>query len=168
LLTRNHRQEALCRAYVQAIAARCGMSFSLPQTDYGIDLTLNDIEIAGGHRSESGTKLDVQAKSTTESSERAGNVYYDLEATAYDMLRRIVRGPHRILVVLLLPRDEQMWTTQTEEQLILRRCAFWLSLRGQAALQNRRSVRVQIPRAKVFSVEALRAIMNRIKAGEDP
>src|SRR5437899_878490 len=115
LLTRNHRQEALCRAYVQAIAARCGMSLGISQPDYGIDLTLNDIEIIDGRRSESGHKLDVQAKSTVAAMGRTGTIYYDLDAKAYEMLRRVIPGRYRILVVLVLPRDERMWTDQTEE-----------------------------------------------------
>ncbi len=46
-------------AYVQAIAARCGMSWSKPYPDYGFDLTISDIEISGGRPVESGYKLDV-------------------------------------------------------------------------------------------------------------
>ena len=59
MLTKQHRQEALSRAYVQAIAARCGMSVSIPTPDYGTDLTLNEIESRGARRVETGFKLDV-------------------------------------------------------------------------------------------------------------
>jgi hypothetical protein len=47
LLTKQHGQEALSRAYVQAIAGACGMGYSLPNPDYGIDLPLEDILIRG-------------------------------------------------------------------------------------------------------------------------
>ena len=40
MMTRNHRQESLCRAYVLAIAAQAGLTWSRPQEDYGIDLSL--------------------------------------------------------------------------------------------------------------------------------
>ena len=39
-MTRNQRQEALARAYVQAVAAQAGLSFTPRATDYGIDLSL--------------------------------------------------------------------------------------------------------------------------------
>ena len=45
MITRPHRQEALCRAYVQAVAAQAGLICSRPEPDYGIDLymeTYND------------------------------------------------------------------------------------------------------------------------------
>jgi hypothetical protein len=167
LLTRNHRQEALCRAYVQAIAARCGMSWSVSNPDYGIDLTMNDIEAAGNRRVESGYKLDIQAKSTTRAGAADTYIRYELQVHAYEALRHPLPGCPRILVVLVLPRDEIRWSTQTEEELILRHCAYWLSLKGRGATTNRRSVRISIPRVNIFSVEALQGIMSRIKTGEE-
>jgi Domain of unknown function (DUF4365) len=167
LLTRNHRQEALSRAYVQAIAARCGMSVSLPNPDYGIDLTLNDIEDFGGWHAESGSKLDIQAKSTARAGGTADVIRYDLDLRSYDVLCLPTTGNPRILVVLFLPLDESQWCSQSAEELILRHCAYWLSLRGRPPSTNRKSIRISLPRANVFSVEALRTIMNRIKAGEE-
>jgi hypothetical protein len=168
LLTRNHRQEGLCRAYVQAIAARCGMSVSVPNPDYGIDLTLNDIEAVGSRRSESGYKIDVQAKSSGQTPESGPHLRYDLDVTAYNLLRHPAPGCPRILVVLMLPEQEARWTEQTANGLLLRRCAYWLSLKGQGPTRNRRSVRVLLPKGNVFSVAALRALMRRAKSGEEP
>jgi hypothetical protein len=167
LLTRNHRQEALCRAYVLAIAARCGMSVSVANPDYGIDLTLNDIVVSGDHHAESGYKIDIQAKSATLANLSQAAVRYDLDVRAYETLRQPKPGNPRILVVLLLPEDEKDWSVQTEDELILRRCAYWLSLRGRPATANRRSIRLAIPRVKLFSIEALQRLLDRIKKGQD-
>jgi hypothetical protein len=167
LLTRNHRQEALCRAYVLAIAARCGMSASVSNPDYGIDLTLNDIAVSGDHRAESGYKIDIQAKSATHASLSRDHVRYDLDVRSYETLRQPNVGCPRILVVLVLPEKEKDWSVQTEDQLIVRRCAYWLSLRGWPGTANRRSIRLAIPRANVFSIEALQRLVARIKTGED-
>jgi hypothetical protein len=38
MLTREHRQAALSRAYVRAIAAQAGLVVSEPENDYGIDV----------------------------------------------------------------------------------------------------------------------------------
>src|ERR1043165_1874637 len=40
MLTQPHREESLCRAYVQAVAAQAGLNFSWLAYDYGIDMTL--------------------------------------------------------------------------------------------------------------------------------
>jgi hypothetical protein len=154
---------------MQAIAARCGMSSSLPSPDYGIDVTLNDIEISGRRRYESGYKIDVQAKSMFMHGRRVAGEHFrfDLHRRAFDLLRHPTPGSPRILVVLVLPRDEAQWTLQTENGLTLHHCAYWLSLKGRGPTPNRRSVRLLIPRTNVFSVEALAALMSRYKAGEE-
>ena len=40
MLTWEHIQEALSRAYFQAIVARCGLTFGLRSTDYGVDASI--------------------------------------------------------------------------------------------------------------------------------
>jgi hypothetical protein len=166
LLTRNHRQEALCRAYIQAIAARSGMSSSMPAPDYGTDLSLHDIETHGNRRSESGYRLDIQAKSTTLAKMGPTQLRYDLRLKDYEYLRHPAPGCPRFLVVLILPRDEADWVAQSEAELLVRRCAYWVGLKGRGSTTNRKQVRVAIPRANVFSVEALQDLMQRYKRGE--
>ncbi len=166
MLTRNHRQEAMSRAYVQAVAGRCGLSCSVREFDYGIDLTLHDIARRGARRYETGYKLDVQAKSTTLASLNERFVLYDLPVANYDDLRATDAGCPRILVVLVLPEDEAAWINQTEEGLLLRHAAYWMSLRGRPSSGNRRSVRVELPRANLFSVSALSELMAKVKKQE--
>jgi hypothetical protein len=168
LLTRQHRQEGLARAYVQAVAAACGMAYSIPNPDYGIDLTLEDILVRGQRRFPSGWKLDLQAKSTTLAAVHGAQIRYDLEVRAYDVLRHPGARCPRLLVVLILPEDEAEWLAHTEEALILRRCAYWLSLWGRKKTARGKTVRLSIPRANVFSPEALREIVARFKQGEAP
>jgi hypothetical protein len=165
-LTRNHRQEVASRAYVQAIAGRCGLASSFRDFDYGIDLTLHDIRRRGRRYIESGFKLDIQAKSTTVTNLTATQVYYDLEVKAYDDLREPEVGCPRILVLLVLPEEEVEWIEQTEDHLALRHCAYWLSLRGQGPTANQRSVRVAIPRANVFSAAVLQTLMDKVRRRE--
>jgi hypothetical protein len=143
------------------------MSTSTPHPDYGIDLTLHDIGVTGRHRFESGYRIDVQGKSTVDAAVMKNRVRYDLDVQAYDLLRLKTPACPRILVVLLLPADESLWTTPTEDELILRRCAFWLSLRGKGRSSNRRAVRLSIPRMNVFSLEAVQTAMDRVKKGEN-
>ncbi len=165
MLTRNHRQEGLCRAYVHAVASCCGMSWSTPSPDYGVDVTLIEIDMLADRRSESGVKVDVQLRSTTRAALGLESVVYELDVRTYDFLRRPAPLIPRILVVLLLPPDEADWTHQTENELTLRRCAYWISLEGSQASKNRKSVRVVIPRANLFSAAALLGLVRRIKTG---
>jgi hypothetical protein len=168
MLTQNHRQEALSRAYIQAIIAKAGMSYSVPSNDYGIDLVANDVERYGRHRRESGYRLDIQAKSTTLARLQTSIIQYKLDLRAYDYLRRTGAGCPRILVVLVLPDRQAIWCSQSEDELVLRHCAYWMPLAGMPRTANRKSILLGIPRTNLFSPEALRGIMKRIKAGGTP
>jgi hypothetical protein len=142
------------------------MSSSIPQPDYGIDLSLHDIENYGAWRGESGYRLDIQAKATTLANVDPTQVRYDLRVKDYELLRDEAAGGPRLLVVLVLPREEAQWLAQSEEELLLRHCAYWSSLKGLGPTTNRKTVRVLLPRVNVFSVEALLDLMRRYKVGE--
>ena len=54
-----------------------------------------------------------------------------------------------------------------QRKLELRKCMYWSSLRGLPPVKNRSTVRVTIPRRQVFTLDALRWIMDRVRAGEE-
>ncbi len=168
MLPRNLRQEALCRAYVRAIAARAGLICGTTENDLGFDLFLRSVEAHGHQLWDSGPQLDVQLKSTARAAVREDAVAYDLEVRAYNILRQQNAARPRILVVLVLPEDENDWSSQTEDALILRRCAYWMSLRGAVATASQTTCRVAIPRGNVFSVESVQVLMDRVREGEWP
>ncbi len=66
----------------------------------------------------------------------------------------------------LLPGVEKDWIIQDEDGLTLRKCAYWMSLRGMPATPNVSTVRLAMPRANVFSAAALRELMDKVRAGE--
>jgi hypothetical protein len=167
LLTRSHRQEALCRAYVQAIAAQAGLIWSRPEQDYGIDLSLRTVLVQDNRRRDSGVQLDLQLKSTGRAAVSTTALTYDLEVQAYRDLCNPNCPCPRILVVLVLPADETRWLTQTSEELTLRHCAYWISLKGSAPTTATSAVRIAIPLANVFSVEAVTGLMQRVREGSD-
>jgi hypothetical protein len=137
--------------------------------DFGIDMYLRGVERRDQEYRDTGPQIDLQLKSTTRAEIRGDDVVYDLEVRAYDLLREeLPQGPPRILVLLVLPDDETLWLSQSTEELILRRCAYWRWLRGAEPTTAHTTVRVTIPCANVFSVAALQAMMNRVKQGETP
>jgi hypothetical protein len=166
MMTREDRQEALSLAYVHAVAAMCGMTHETSSKDYGIDLTLKEIERRAGHYSETGLKLDLQLKSTTSIPESSTTISYDLTVKGYDDLRLLV-PIRRILVVSVLSVDESQWVHQTPAKLELQQRVYWISLRGRPLARNRRSVRIAIPKRQRFTVAAVHEIIAIIKRGEE-
>jgi hypothetical protein len=165
MLPQNQRQEALSRAYVRAVAAKAGVICVETVQDLGIDLFLRAVERHGSSYRDTGPQIDVQLKSTTRADVREAEIAYDLEVRAYELLRMNVPGCPRLLVVLVLPDDVAQWLSQSPDELILRRCAYWLSLRGAGPTPNQTTIRLAIPPANVFSVEAVQEMMKTLKAG---
>jgi hypothetical protein len=167
-MTDQHRMEQLSRAYVQAVAAVCGCTWSIPMPDYGIDLALRQVALRRKKWNEVGPPLSVQLRSTLAATVTAVEIIYDLDADTYKFLRRATISSPAILVLLVLPSDRAEWINHTEDRLELRRCAYWLSLRGQPASTNTASVRVNIPRANQFTPTALTRIMEAIRQRKNP
>jgi hypothetical protein len=167
VLIRTHRQEAVSRVYAHVIAARCGLGCSFRDFDYGIDLSVHAIRRKGQRHVESGFNLDIQTKSTTAAVVTASQILYDMEVKTYNDLRDTEVGCPRILVLLVLPEDEATWTEQTEDHLLLRKCAYWMSLKGAGPTTNTKTIRVALPRTNVFSVDALIRLMNKVRKREE-
>ena len=159
LLTTADQEEALSYVYVRAVAARAGYTTSTPSLDRdGVDLR---IQAGGAMR----PTLDVQLKATVNLGRRGdGHVRYPLKRRNYDLLRIETRLP-RLLVVLDLPKDEDLWMTVTEDELVLRHRAYWLSLQGYKESANKESITVPIPEGNLFDVEGLRRLMEQSREG---
>jgi hypothetical protein len=142
------------------------MSCSSREMDYGIDMTVHEIGQRGRRYCETGFRIDFQAKSTGARALTDANVLYDLEVKNYDDLRAAPSRCPRLLVVLLLPEDEGQWTEQTEESLLIGRAAYWLSLKGRGPVTNTKQVRLALPRENLFTIDALRELMQRVRKGE--
>jgi hypothetical protein len=168
MLPRNLRQEALSRAYVQAVAARAGLICTVPGADFGIDLCLHTVEVRGRRWGPGPVQLDLQLKSTTRPHPRGGHLHYDLDVKNYNDLRAPAPMCPRLLIVLVLPEQEEEWLSQSAEELVLRRCAYWLWLGGAEATTATATVRVQIPLNQVFSVSAVQEIVARLERGGPP
>jgi hypothetical protein len=68
--------------------------------------------------------------------------------------------------MVLVPDNPDDCLRQSEAELCLRRCGYWVSLRGQPAMQNQTTVTVFIPRQNIFNTNALKTIMQRLERGE--
>jgi hypothetical protein len=167
MLTENHIKEGLSRAFILAVAHRAGFNCSLREFDYGIDGTFHDVKIRDGRRVESGFSIDFQAKASEGCIVEAEEVIYDLEAKNHRDLAEPA-GTARILIVLALPPDPDEWLRISPDALIMKRCAWWISLRGRPPTTNRDTQRIRISRTSTLDVCSLTEMMRRVKAGGLP
>ena len=159
LLTDQDMEEAISRAYTLAVAARAGYTTSVRDLDRdSIDLSIQ----AGG---EMRPALDLQLKATENLAEASdGCRRFRLKLKNYNQLRCPTQTP-RLLVVLDLPKDKNLWVTITDDKLAIRYRAYWMNLRGYEETENQTSVTVPIPEKNLFNVESLHELMEQSRSG---
>lgn len=161
LLTDADQKECLSLVYAKAVAAMAGFDTSEPDTDRdSVDLRIQ----AGGFRRPA---LDLQLKSTARSLvPKDGCVAFRLSRKNYDDLRAQTQTP-RVLVVLELPPEESQWVTVTEEELILRRRAYWMTLQSEHYEEkDQGTITIHIPVSTLFHIEALRTLIEASSRGQ--
>lgn len=162
----NAQKEQFSRAYVQAVAAVAGFAWSVPSVDDdSIDLTLSDRGGGGTIRS---PKLDLQLKCHAQITPDQPNFSFDVKVKNYHDLRDNTVMVPRILVVVLVPDHITEWIHHSEPEMALRRCGYWISLRGYPDTQNFRTVAVTVDRTRQFNPANLAQIMQRLRTGGMP
>ena len=152
----NFIQEQLSLAYVRAVLFRAGFRLSSPVVDdHGIDGTIVDPDRRGINR------VDFQLKATTQYEIRGDVIAYDLRVEDYNRLI-IEDDVPRVLILYLMPEDEDQWLAQGEEELCLRKCSYWVSLMGMQPSRNSSSVRVRVPLVNMFDQDGLRDMFRQL------
>jgi len=157
LLATTDIEEALSEAYVTAIAARAGYVVAKRNFDRdSVDLT---IEAGGNQR----PKLDLQLKATTGLKASVDPIPFSLKIKNYNELRIPTQVP-RLLVVMQLPKDPMDWMVVSPNELLLRHCAYWVSLRGAADTDVEHKT-VYLPGNNRFDIPGLIALMEQSRTG---
>lgn len=128
----------LTMAYIEAVASCAG--FQVEETKVDLDSVDGTLKGDFGRR----PRIEFQAKATARDVVRGSHVHFPLSIKNYDDLRDEAINP-RILIVLVMPKEIDEWVSQTQEELCLRHCAYWMSLRGEPATSNAHNVTVQVP-----------------------
>lgn len=154
--------------YISAIAAAAGCNIvGTPVIDEGIDFVLS--HRSDQHQQTGAVYLELQLKST---SQFAGTttrpaISSNMRADRYKEFTSTNPSVNRIVVVMSLPSDQNLWLTASHQQLSLKHCCYWVNLRGAPASTAARPT-VSAPTANIFDDVALCGIMQRIGQGGQP
>ncbi len=161
----------LSYAYLHAVASHAGYLCRVATTaedKEGIDAVVTAHGLfAGTWRTQ--VTINIQLKATIKAPVDDGThlSYFVQGIRRYDELRRDHREPVRILVVLFLPPQHPDWLTCSEEQLVLKRCAYWASIRNAPAADNDSGKTVKVPKNQLLNPENLKALVERLALGND-
>jgi len=171
MLTEQNIEAELSYAWLHAVASKAGFSCEYRNRHLdgaGVDATIT----ADGPPLATDSKLwyvpvDVQLKATRkELHETTTHFSFSLEIAHYNKLRMIEIGAPRILIVLRLPKNAEEWLQVTEESLIARRCAWWVSLYNASSIEDQESRTVYVPRKNIVSPNGLTELMTRFSRQE--
>ena len=157
-MTPEQQKEQFSIAYVRAVAAAAGVNVSRPEVDD------DSVDIRFSKRSIAGTAvppmLEAQLKCTSTYVPDGGIIRFPLRLKNYNELR----GQHfipRVLVVIIVPEQIGDWLAQNEEQMLIRKCGYWVSLEDMPETNNVASVTINLPSAQRFSIGDLRSLLGR-------
>jgi hypothetical protein len=137
MLTENLIKCELSIAYLHTIATKLGFELERNVIDNdSVDVTVS----ANGEKLDPESilhspKLDIQLKATTNWELKDGKIYFDLSPKNLLDLTRNCAVP-KILVVLCLPKESDNWISISVEEIIIRKCAYWINIKGQPIVEG--------------------------------
>lgn len=172
-LTTQSIESELSYAYLHAVASSvgaCVTDANRHQDNAGVDATLTSWGPFPPGSFLKEVDLKVQLKATiTPPVLRADRFSYELQGIhRYNDLRSESLATPRILVILFLPSDRSQWLEVTPEFLMIRKCAYWCSLRGAGGTTNSSSVTVKLPSSQTFHPKGLQELFARLSLRDIP
>ncbi|MCC8964554.1 DUF4365 domain-containing protein [Bradyrhizobium sp. Pear76] len=161
----SHRQDAFSGAYISAICAAAGCGVDAVALDNDKVDYLVRSRVQGKVLNK--PQIDIQAKCRMSGMAATDPISYTLDLETYDALRDVKVCIPRILVLVLVPDDVQEWIMQSEHALMLRHCAYWVSLKAMPPSANAATQTIHIPRKNFFGAQALQTMMTKIADGVD-
>lgn len=150
-------QARLSVAYLQAIASEvcCNFAEVVPDTSK-IDVTLTNEVVR--------IPLSIQLKTIVGTTPGTKGYSLSIEKELHDTLRQPDPYP-RLLALLVLPPDSDDWLELDSDALKLKRCMYWLSLRGERAVTTA-SVTVHFPVSQQLTPARLREMYIALSKGD--
>jgi hypothetical protein len=113
--------------------------------------------------------IEVQLKATSKlpALEARRYSFWMDDIECYNELRERSAPMPKLLVVFFMPENPDQWLEHSEEALIARRCAYWVSLWDAPVSTNKSGQTVYLPQANVLSVPALREVARRLSREEE-
>ena len=168
MLTENKIKEEISLAYVVAVAAAKSFSTEFTRVDNdSVDATICCNGYMVGESTMYSPSIKLQLKATSHVHIVEDSIHFSLPRKNYNDLRAKSATP-RLLVVLWLPELKDEWVTHSSDELILKKCAYYLNLFGFPESENEKSVTVKIPLDNVFSPDILYDLMLKTSKEELP
>ena len=152
VLDQKNHQGLYGEHFVQFLAAAAGYGSIKPNPDRGIDLFITD------DRSLPVAVAQVKSWSVPRSTGRTWH-YPNLTEKQYNVIAGDPAVPAYLFIVVV-PKEAQHYVHVSEQQLLARRAAYWVSLVGRPRFDNPSDsrVRVNVPCDNLLTVDSMAAL----------
>ncbi|NEQ69240.1 MAG: DUF4365 domain-containing protein [Symploca sp. SIO2D2] len=157
----NTKKEEFSYGYIQLICSISGCSVEKSgraRDNSGIDVTIIASDEIGDIDS---PRIDAQVKCTTLAKENNDVVKYPLKVENYNKLINLKCFVPQILIIVLVPQNIDNWLEISEKETIMKKCGYWISLKGKEQTNNKKTVTVEIPKENLFTPEAISKLMQQ-------
>ena len=164
------RMEDMSEAFLRALCAANGYSIEKSNHDNeGVDIGLECKGKVAEDSVKHSTELKVQLKSSYANItvNDDGSITYKLEVKNYKYLIDTKRMVPLILVVFHMPREEAQWIEQTNDWLKIKKCAYWISLKGWNDTDNTETISIRIPSNNLLTKDSLKEILYKMSKEEE-
>ncbi|MBO1056255.1 MAG: DUF4365 domain-containing protein [Dolichospermum sp. JUN01] len=168
-MDRNTQKEEFSYAYIQAVTSVAGYTVEKsgrPMDNAGVDVT---IKVPGNIGEFLFPRFDAQVKCTSQDILRKDYLKFRLEVKNYNKLRYETPYVPQLLIVVLVPSDITGWINISEEETLMKKCGYWISLKGRPESNKNKEdkITIDIPRQNILTPSALTSIMTKMAQKED-
>jgi hypothetical protein len=159
MLTIQHCEELIHRAYLLALSAKAGVNVEIGKSefDYGMDGFFSKIVTDKNKKyHETGTLIQFQLKASKniKINEKEKSVSYQLDVNSYNKL--VSCSFPTLLILLSLPKEESQWITISTENLILRKCCYWQYFPNDYKIvDDKKTVTIKFSSENIFTPEII-------------
>ena len=159
------RKEEISLSYLNAICAFVGIGVTVNKhDDDGIDVFLQKI-ISLQSGGKLNTNITAQLKSTSQQLVETDEIIkYQLKVKNYNDLCRKSTS-QQLLFVLVLPNKEAEWIKHNVDELVIKKCMYWVDLSNNTESTNVDNITIELSKKNYVSSETLIQIFKKV-AGE--
>ena len=153
-------------AYLHAVASRAGAKVKRTDgnVDFGSDGDITYVKnLPAGKFGDTSISFSFQMKATKRWKLEDDFIVYDIDVDSYNKLVTWEGYGFIVLVLFRLPIDDSKWLTISEDVLALKNCCYWIRLIENES-ENSRSVRIRIPRDRLFDTEAVTQLLDEARS----
>ncbi len=164
-LTKQHKEEAISRAHIAAIAGAAGLLIGNTDFDYKMDGTFRRIAKINGQKGPTGFPLDWQLKASKNTSIKEDKIAYSLDVNAWNYIvgRNNPReGVPILLLLCCLHTDEAQWVNTESEELLLKKCCYWHYFEG-SEITDQGHTTIKIPTSHKLTPEVLLEMLKSLE-----